>query len=308
MPLLLLLIAVIFKPLARNQRALALCLTVILCCSPLLEYLWYKKNFVYRKRNYYGAIEIFDTHNLRIFRHGTTYHGAQFLVDDLKKIPLFYYTPLSPAGRLMTTDLFDFQRIGAVGLGTGTIATFLTKDQSIDFFELDPDVVDVANRLYSFISESEGKVNVVLGDARQTINRMPEKYYDLIFMDAFSGDSIPTHLLTKEAIEEYRYHLKDDGIIIFHISNRYYNFVPIIASTGLLMDAKVGMSQGAAGRYSHHTTWAIMTWDDEVFRKLNEDLKWVEIKKEMVRHWQPWTDGYSSVIPILFVDILEKLK
>jgi len=306
--LLLLLIVVIFIPLARNQRALALCLTVILCYSPVLEYLWYKRDFVYRKRNYYGSIEIFDKLGIRVFRHGTTFHGAQFLADDLKKVPLFYYTPLSPAGRLMTTDIFYFQRIGAVGLGTGTIATFMNPDQSIDFFELDPNVVDVASRFFSFISESEGKINVILGDARQSIGRMPEKYYDLIFMDAFSGDSIPAHLLTKEAIEEYRFHLKDDGIIIFHISNRYYNFVPIIASTGLLMDAKVGMSKGAAGTYSHQTVWAIMTWNDDVFKKLNEDLKWVEIKKEMVRHWKPWTDGYSSVIPILLIDLLEKLK
>ncbi|MFC1709821.1 spermidine synthase [Candidatus Omnitrophota bacterium] len=306
--LLLVLIAFIFSWLARNRRVLAFSLVAILCFSPFFEYLWYKKDFVYRKRNYYGSIEIYDTDELRIFRHGTTHHGAQFLAQDLRREPIFYYTRLSPIGRLLTTDLFDIQRVGVVGLGTGTLATYMNQGQAMDFFEIDPNVNEVARKYYSFIEDSPGDINVILGDARLSIDQMPEKYYDLIVMDAFSGDYIPVHLLTQEAIAKYRRHLKDDGIIVFHVSNRYFNIAPILASTGFTMNARVGVRLGASGRYSYRSTWAVMTWDEGVFKRLQEDLKWTEITKEMVKNWRPWTDGYSTVIPILFDDMLKKMK
>ena len=121
-------------------------------------------------------------------------------------------------------------------------------------------------------------------------------------------DYIPVHLLTREAIAEYRRHLKDDGSIVFHITNRYFNVAPILASTGFTMNAKVGVGFGESGEYSYDTTWAIMAWDEQVFQILQEELKWVEIKKETVKNWRPWTDKYSTVIPILIDDMLDMLK
>lgn len=302
----------IYSRLKTNPRMFNFGLAAIICCAELLEPLWVGHDFISKNRNYYGIYKIYDSATKRYLAQGTTLHGAQYLDPQRQKEPLTYFHRITPVGELMSSALFNFSKTGVVGLGTGALSCYINKDQEIDFFELDPDINLIANRYFTYLKNCSGKLKVILGDARISLRNIPNKYYDIIIIDAFSGDSIPIHLLTTEAISQYRRLISENGIVLFHLSNRYLNLFPILFANAEVVNSyacKRSNSQ-SPDRNAFASEWVAFTWDKDIFNKLVSDLKWKQPDPAKSKRFRPWTDNYSNITAILKfkIGILKDVK
>jgi hypothetical protein len=187
------------------------------------------------RRNFYGVITIWEQDSddpalhRYVLEHGTTIHGLQFLRDDKRMDPTAYYGRRSGVGlalgQLATSPRL---RIGVVGLGVGTIAAYGRQGDTIRFYEINPAVRDVAQSYFTYLSACPARVELVMGDARLSLEREEDQAYDLLVLDAFSSDSVPTHLLTTQAFQTYLRHLKRDGVLAVHASAVYLNLRPVV--------------------------------------------------------------------------------
>ena len=167
----------------------------------------------------------------RALYHGGTLHGYEHLTEDKRGKPTTYYTPDSGVGRAFrAADRSAPLRVGAVGLGVGTVAYYAEAGDTFRFYEIDPLVIELADEYFSFLDRCRGKatVDVVPGDARLSLEREDDQRFDILVLDAFSGDTIPVHLLTTEAFGIYLRHLKPDGVIAVHVSSRYVDLIPVV--------------------------------------------------------------------------------
>jgi len=187
------------------------------------------------QRNFYGVLSVsrqVDSHTGNLTRsmiHGRIVHGSQLEDEGKQDYPTTYYTQGSGVGQVLARHATDRPRkIGVVGLGAGTLATYGNAEDIIRFYEINPDVVKFAKEYFSFLSRTPATVELVLGDARLMLEREAPQHYDVLVLDAFSGDAIPVHLLTREAMHLYDSHLKWDGILAFHISNMYFDLTPMV--------------------------------------------------------------------------------
>lgn len=179
-------------------------------------------------RNFYGVSRVVETGALRWLFHGTTVHGSQSK-DSLKKpLPFHYYRVNGPFGVVFHVQK-NLRQCAVVGLGVGSMFGYSQAGQSWFFYEINPDVDWIAKNYFDYLSQGKGQAQVVLGDARLTLKTAPDRYFDLVVIDAFSSDAIPTHLLTVEAFQMYLQKLKPEGMIALHVSNRYLNLVPVLA-------------------------------------------------------------------------------
>jgi len=174
-----------------------------------------------------GVVDIF--HRLH---HGHTLHGVERRVKVRERFPLSYYSREGPIGALFRTGLINrnCKNIGVVGLGAGTLAWYGRSWQSMDFFEIDPAMIRIARNpeFFSFLTDSQAAWRIIAGDARVKLHEIPDSSYDLLIIDAYSSGSVPMHLLTLQAFELYRSKIRPDGLIVFHVSNRYLKLEPII--------------------------------------------------------------------------------
>jgi spermidine synthase len=183
-----------------------------------------------RERTFYGVYRVLATEEGdHMMVSGTTIHGVQRFKPAPTLEPLAYYVEDGPFGQLMTGPGAGASRIGVIGLGAGALASYLEAGQDLTFFEIDPVVVDLAENpnLFTLTSSTEGEVHFVTGDGRLTMQQSKEPF-DLVIIDAFTSDAIPTHLMTREAIQSYLQVLADNGVIGFHISNRHFDLEPIL--------------------------------------------------------------------------------
>ncbi|HUQ95279.1 MAG TPA: spermidine synthase [Bryobacteraceae bacterium] len=197
-----------------------------------------KSTAVYRvvARNFYGGLRTADygTPNgpgwTRKLTHGVINHGEQYLDPQRRREATSYFGPGTGAARaILSKDRDKPQRIGITGLGAGVMLTYARPGDYYRIYEINPLVIEVAKKEFTFITDCPGKLDLVVGDARLSMEREEPQNFDVLHMDAFSSDSVPVHLLTKEAFELYFRHLKPDGILVTHISNRYLNLEPVIA-------------------------------------------------------------------------------
>lgn len=186
-------------------------------------------------RNFFGTLRVEevceDDPSLHgyMFKHGTINHGAQFLDPVKARVPITYFNEESGVGLAMKHLPRQAERkIGIVGLGVGTLAAYGRAGDTFRFYEIDPEVEQIAKQWFTYLKNSAAKVEVVLGDGRLTMEREPDQHYDLLVLDAFSGDAPPVHLLTIEAFETYLRHLKPEGVIAVNISNSHVNFYPVM--------------------------------------------------------------------------------
>lgn len=186
---------------------------------------------VARIRNFYGAIQVSDSGEgkdaVRAIYSGRTLHGVEFTSPDRLNLATGYYSPESGAGRLLLSHERPM-RVALVGLGAGTLATYSHSGDELHFFEINPAVIDAARRYFQFLARSEGTVSVTAGDGRLALAGEKPSSFDVLILDAFSDDSIPVHLLTREAFQLYFRALKRDGVLAVHVTNRYLNLVPIV--------------------------------------------------------------------------------
>ncbi len=187
-------------------------------------------------RNFYSQLRVQDVTRdglgtVRQLLHGRINHGEQAMAPELRGRATSYYCERSGVGRLLDSAPAGTPRhIGVVGLGTGTLLTYGRSGDRMRVYEINDQVLELARREFSFIADTRASVTPVLGDARLMLEAEPPQAFDVLVMDAFSGDSIPTHLVTLQAIEAYLRHLKPDGVLALHISNRYLDLKPVVAA------------------------------------------------------------------------------
>lgn len=214
----------------RLLTAAALISVTVSCAATLAMISAQQQGTAASARGFYGAIRVADRKEagsrIRMMLHGATIHGSQWL-DQRRDQPSSYYGPSSGAARA-----FAFRpqnaRVGIIGLGAGAMAAWSRKGDTFRFYEIDPWVVSLASDYFTYLNRAAGLMEVVLGDARLSLEAQPPQQFDLFFVDAFSGDSIPVHLLTREAFQLYKRHLKPDGVLAFHVSSRSLDLTPVV--------------------------------------------------------------------------------
>jgi spermidine synthase len=194
-----------------------------------------------------------------------------------------------------------------------TLSAYGKTGEEMDFFELDPDIAVFVN-IFDYLQKSRAKLNFFFDDARLALRNAPLKHYDILVIDAFSGDSVPVHLLTTDAILEYKAHMKDKGLILFHISNRYLDLAPVLFSNAKAVNAfALYDSNEDQGPALFASKWVVLTWDRQINHTLVSQLQWKENasdpKMEMSR---PWSDKYSNIPSVVkanaFIDSIKNFK
>jgi hypothetical protein len=186
-------------------------------------------------RNFFGVKRVLldPSGSFRTLAHGTTRHGSQSTDPARAGEPLAYYHRSGPIGDVFAAldEAGGAARVGIIGLGTGSVACYARPGQHFTFYEIDPAIERIARdrRYFTFLSDCRGTCEVVLGDGRLTIARAPDHHFSLILLDAFSSDAVPTHLLSREAADLYLSKLENTGLLVFHVSNQYFEFEPLLA-------------------------------------------------------------------------------
>lgn len=304
-----------YRRLSQNPAALFSGIFLIFCITPIIDSAWTQGNFknIYRHRNYYGLYKVYYADGKIFLMHGTTLHGAQFMDKKKAKEAAIYYHPHTPVGGLLSSTSLPLKNVGVIGLGSGALAAYGRPQEEFDFFELDPDVSFIAQEIFTYIQDSPAKFNFIFGDARIKIKEAQDKRYDLLIVDAFSADAIPTHLLTVEAIKEYKKHLRENGIILFHISNRYLDLAPVLFNNANYLNAyscyKNNPAEGA--NLALASSWFALTWDIKVLEKLVLEFKWLNTYANEYRGklGRPWTDDYSNLVLVMKLkDFLNSIR
>jgi hypothetical protein len=266
----------------------------------------YDDDAVALMRNFYGTLRVRETHlppqsdTDRQLLNGTIEHGAEWFAPQFRGQPLTYYATNSGLGLAMRLCCgAGTKRVGVIGLGTGTVAAYGNAGDVIRFYEINPPVERLARHWFTFLNDSGAKTDVVIGDARLSLTSETPQNFNVIVVDAFSGDAIPVHLLTREALALYRRHLQPNGIVVFHVSNQYIDLEPVVA--GIAADA--GLS--AVSVHTHADEQAGLYYADWILVTANQLFL---NQPEIVNNGFPtplkagvrvWTDNYSSVFPLL---------
>ncbi len=257
------------------------------------------------ERNFYGTLRVKDVDAgqpgaMRTLVHGVIMHGEQYLSPEKRNQPTSYYGETSGVGRALKAlgAASRELRVGVVGLGTGTIAAYGRKGDVYRYYEINPQVVEIARRDFSFLGDSGAKVETVLGDARLTMEREAPQRYDLLAIDAFSSDSIPVHLITREAMAVYLRHMKPDGVIAFHITNRFLRLGPVVKRIADEMGLQVTMVEDDAKDSDLSSTdWVLVTRSKTLFE--NPDIAEYTSDVEDIPGLPVWTDDFNNLYQIL---------
>ncbi|MFN3323687.1 MAG: spermidine synthase [Bryobacteraceae bacterium] len=240
-------------------------------------------------RNFYGAVRVSDLGSgemaYRALHHGRTLHGGQFLSPARSGLATAYYGPESGVGRLLSASEDRSRRIGVVGLGAGTLASYGRKGDRFRFYEINPAVVKIATRDFQFLAKSAAERDVVVLDGRLGLEREPPGSFDVLVLDAFSDDSIPVHLLTTEAFELYFRLLHKDGILAIHVTNRYLDLGPLVEALAASIGKRaiVERSPPDPERRILAAEWALVS--------AGSPAQQVTVR--------PWTDDYSNLAQLL---------
>lgn len=266
----------------------------------------------YSERSFFGVMRVANINdamlgrNTHVLMHGTTLHGAQAQTGDNRCAPTLYYNVNTPIGQsaLMIRGRGP-ANIGVVGQGSGAMAAYKRPQDRLTFFEIDPMVNRLSRdpRWFSYISScAEGPVQTVLGDARLTLNQQPVGSYDLLIIDAFSSDAVPTHLLTVEAIQGYLRLLKPNGVVLLHLSNRNLDItLPSIAAAqalGVPALHQISYDTSEVSSMAEAATEAIIMSPSEAgLADFRRDNRWRGVGETTVR---PWTDDYVNLFGSLW--------
>ncbi len=296
--------AILFRAAAAATAGLALAVTLLEHRRPL-----------HAGRNFYGAVRVMEAHPgtpewRRDLWNGGIGHGSQWLHPDRRREPTLYYYegtgieaalsrhPRRRAGAPLS--------VGVIGLGTGALTVHAREGDRFRFYELDPQVEAVARSYFTYLREAPGPVEVVLGDARLSLEREAaagEPKRDVLVLDAFTGDGIPVHLLTAEAFALYRERLTPDGVIVAHLSNRHVDLVPVVRAQALRLGAISLLTESEAdpARFHYAATWVLVTWnadfvtDPAVLARATPFSGAAAVPDAGHR----WTDDYSNLWRVL---------
>ncbi|MBT3219176.1 MAG: fused MFS/spermidine synthase [Proteobacteria bacterium] len=276
---------------------------VVVVLLGLLAQLRGQKGTIHQERNFYGIFQVNEqtTSQGEVFRDlisGSTSHGAQYQAEGLKKTPMSYYHPLG-ANRV-ALDQRRRGRMAGIGLGTGAIAAGLAPGEELVFYEVNPHCEQIAREWFSYLHDTRGEVEVRLGDARLLLEVEGDSPpFDTIFVDAFSGDGIPTHLLTIEAFNIYLSRLSDEGLLVLHISNRYYDLRGVVksAAQALGLAAVWHADEGQAEEPLAAPALTVALARSSAVLAGLEQIGWASLAgKNGIAEVQLWTDDYVNIL------------
>lgn len=252
-------------------------------------------------RNFYGTLQVFNNvkQEHRTMLHGQIIHGRQHTAPDKLDLPTTYYSPDGGVGKAIQIKAKQGAlRVGVIGLGVGTLVSYGRQGDYFRLYEIDPLVIDMAHKNFSFLSRSAATTDIVLGDARLQLEREPAQLFDVLVVDAFSGDSVPIHLLTLEAFAQYFRHLKPDGVLAVHITNRFLDLRPVVktAADHFAKDIRLVDSAGIPEKLVLRSRWALISSQPAFF---NDPQLSSATRIADPSGFQPWKDDYSSIFSIL---------
>ncbi|KAF0242718.1 MAG: hypothetical protein FD180_3774 [Planctomycetota bacterium] len=257
-------------------------------------------------RDFYGGLRVSDkfakngADNVRMLRHGIINHGEQFLDPARSLLPTSYYSPWSGAALALTrAPRPATQKVGVIGLGTGTLASYGRAGDEYRFYEISPLIIDLARTQFTYLADSPARIDVVLGDGRLALEGEESQQFDVLLVDAFAGDAIPTHLLTAEAFALYRGHLKPEGILAVHITNHFLDLAPVVATGAKAIGWNALQIEALPLEASF---WRASTWVLILDRTGSiAPLKDFNLARSLVPDpgRRPWTDDYSNILGVL---------
>lgn len=286
----------------RNRAVRAVAIAV-LGLAVILSYDVFQDDVV-NGRTFFGAYSVSENDTERVVSHGTTVHGYQLLDPNKRDTPVSYYARTGPVGDVFAAYGGDAQRVGVIGLGAGGIAAYGESGQQFDFYEIDPEMVRVARNpeWFTFLEDCRCEVDTIVGDGRMRIAEKENGTYDMIALDAFSSDSVPTHLLNREALEMYAERLAPGGVILVNVSNRNVELAPMVGATaqevGLSGMVREDANSGEdANPHAEISTWIVLASDDSELEPLTQENpdEWRTVPDD----GPVWTDSYSSLFGVL---------
>ncbi len=285
---------------ARHRRAAGGLATLALIATTAVAAAGARAGTVFSLRNFYGVYSVQDRAGVRWLFHGNTVHGMQFLAPARQGEPLSYYGAASPLREAWDALGADWRSVAVVGLGAGSLAAYGRPGTTMDFYELDPDVVDIARRWFTHLRLSAAAIRVITGDGRLSLERADGAAYDVIVLDAFSSGAVPVHLLTEEAFALYLRRLNPGGVILVHVSNRYLDLRPMLAAAardlGLSGATKRQASMGGDETAGNASVWVALSRDRGRIAELSAKKGW-RIFDERTRRIAAWTDRHASLLP-----------
>jgi hypothetical protein len=296
------------RPAHSRWANLALCAGVALPGSYFIsEWQAWSSAPIHQSRSFYGIVTVREfskgepDHHFA-FISGSVKHGRQYADPAKRHTPLAYYGRQTGAGRALEyVRGKNNARVGVVGMGIGVLASYAQPGQSYRFYEINPDVVQLAQTHFTFLNDCHGKCDIVLGDARLALEREREEgpnEFDVLVLDAFSGDAIPSHLLTNEAFELYTEHLKRDGLLVFHITNRYLDLAPVVEGLAKAHEFKTTRicTPYDEERLLYRTDYIIVTRNADFLRANPPQVPPENVSKRTV---PLWTDQYNNIFSLL---------
>ncbi len=288
------------------QRLLWGVSTMLCCALGGMLHNGYRSDSILNARNFYGSLRVKQSDEpeqagtSRVLLHGSIKHGMQWFADEYRREPTTYYARDSGVGLALRYCCEGrARRIGVVGLGAGTMAAYGRDGDTMVFYEINPLVEGIARVLFTYLRESRARVTVVEGDARVSLGKEAPQGFDVLVVDAFSGDAIPVHLLTLEALREYRRHMSPGGVIAFHVSNQYLDLAPVLGKLARAsgMEARVVDSPGRPERGEFAAKWVLLSDGDALFGR--KEFRWAAEEIADRPGLRVWTDDYSSLLPIV---------
>jgi SAM-dependent methyltransferase len=279
-------------------------LTVTMAAILIYNVHSYRQDTILTVRNFYGGLRVKQLHDwlkqpYRELYHGKIEHGAQFLNPPKSLVATTYYGANSGVG----IALYHFggapKRVGVIGLGAGTLAAYGNAGDYFHFYEINPLVVSIAQNQFSYLHDSRARIEITMGDARLSLAAEAPQQFDVVAVDAFSGDAIPVHLLTKEAVALYFRHLKPGGILAVHTSNTYLDLAPVVQ---LLADdarypARLISNSDDRRKLIDASDWVLVTRNEDFLRDLGATTLQEQIT--VPPHLRLWTDDYNNLFQIL---------
>ena len=262
-------------------------------------------DIVYQARNFYGVLTVGrdnagTSDEFLWLRNGNSYHGAQATTAPEKLLPITYYSPGSGIDMAMSFSAGQpKRRIGMIGLGIGTAISYAGAQDSVKVYEINPDVVEIAQRHFTYLADTTADVKLVLGDARLSLEKELPQAFDIFVLDAFSSDAIPVHLLTREAFELYLKHLTPDGIIAVLISSWHFDFQPLLTKMGKTLGLQSVLVTNASNNAQQWgSRWMILTKNDRFMSQ-----EFIQLQKQgmpdNMSNVRLWTDDFSSPFQLL---------
>jgi len=278
-------------------------LLVAIGCAVWTVHEFYDSTLV-SARNFYGVLRVQEYGSSETRRrslvHGTILHGSQNQNPELRREPTSYYTRTSGIGRLIEALHPRKQplRVGVIGLGAGTLAVYGAKGDVYRFYDINPDVITIAKRDFTYLGDSDATIETALGDARLNLEREPPQRFDVLVIDAFSSDAIPVHLITSEAVAVYKRHLAPGGVIAFHVTNRFLNLIPVVEALATANGLDVThIADDGAGALASRSDWLLLTENNELLEmpEINDFATDIEPRRD----WRLWTDDFNNIVQVL---------